>query len=174
MGSVGLVAPAGAVDDAIGPNKLVVVFDGRTVLNVEQAFYPASPETAAVGITPYASTAAQHLFTGTILSARLVGAEAVPRDARSGSYGAIEMSVVFPYWVPGTQEPLVVTGRTGAGDFVYVRYVDISHVSFGFDHWGIGGLTSKPIAMDFSRTHRIAITFQSLYRETSPSTGRRR
>jgi len=60
-------------------------------------------------------------------------------------------------WVLGTKEP--------AG---YVRYVDAHSVAFGFDHWGIGGLVGAPLAIDYSRTHRIAITFQSLYPGDSP------
>lgn len=63
----------------------------------------------------------------------------------------------------------MVTGLTGAGDFVYVRYVDATHVAFGFDHWGIGGLKGGPVEVDYARTHRVAITFQSLYPGDSAS-----
>jgi len=160
MGS--LAGPAGRAVGEAAPNRLAVIFDGRTVLNMEQDFFPGSPESAVVGKNAYGSTAAVHLFTGVITGVRQVGSDAIPSPARGG-FGAIEMSVVFPSWVPGTQEPLVATGRTGAGDFVYVRYADANHVSFGFDHWGVGGLTGSPVAVDYSRAHRIAITCQSLY-----------
>jgi hypothetical protein len=82
---------------------------------------------------------------------------------RNGSYGAVEMRVEFPFGLQGTQEPLVVTGVSGAGDFVYVRYTDANHVVFGFDHWGIGGIEGKPIEVDYGKAHSLSISFQALY-----------
>jgi hypothetical protein len=165
---MGSMAGASAPGAGGGPShRLAVVFDGRQLINVEQDFFPGAPGTAIVGLNAYGSTAASRQFTGVILGARQVGAERIPGPDRGG-FGAVEMSVVFPSGVQGTQEPLVVTGRTGAGDFVYARYVDAHHVAFGFDHWGIGGLVGAPLAIDYSRSHRVAITFQSLYPEDSP------
>jgi hypothetical protein len=160
MGS--LAGSPGLAHGEAASNRLAVIFDGRAVLNLEQDFFPGPPESAVVGKNAYGSTAAAHQFTGVITGVRQVGSDAIPNPARGG-FGAIEMSVVFPSWVPGTQEPLVATGRTGAGDFVYVRYIDAGHVSFGFDHWGVGGPTGGPVAISYSRAHRIAITCQSLY-----------
>jgi hypothetical protein len=100
---------------------------------------------------------------GRLAGVRQVGESALPDRVRNGSYGAVEMSVDFPYGVIGTQEPLVVTGVTGAGDFVYVRYADANHVVIGFDHWGIGGIVGKPFEVDYGQTHRLVISFQALY-----------
>lgn len=69
--------------------------------------------------------------------------------------------------VVGRAEPLVATGRTGAGDFVFVRYVDATHVQFGFDHWGVGGAVSEPIALDNSRVHAVEIRMGSFYPESA-------
>jgi len=168
MGSMAGSSSPGSDKGVAIPNRLVVIFDGRTVLNVDQDFFPGSPETTVVGLNAYGSSAASHQFTGIVSGVRQVGPDAIPNLVRSG-FGAVEMSVVFPSWVPGTQEPLVVTGLTGAGDFVYVRYVDATHVAFGFDHWGIGGLKGGPVEVDYARTHRVAITFQSLYPGDSAS-----
>ena len=167
MGSLASASP-GPDRAAAGPNRLVVIFDGRTVLNVDQDFFPGAPGSAVVGLNAYGSTAASRQFTGIVTGVRQVGSDVIPRLVRSG-FGAVEMSVVFPSWVPGTQEPLVVTGRSGAGDFVYVRYIDATHVSFGFDHWGVGGLKGPQVETDFARTHRIAISFQALYPADSAS-----
>lgn len=156
-------APTAGTQNAAAPDRLVVNFDGRVLLNVDQVFYPSSPAAAIVGFNAYGSTAARREFSGRISGVRQVGEGALPERVRNGSYGTVEMSVDFPYGVVGTQEPLVVTGVTGAGDFVYVRYSDANHVVIGFDHWGIGGIVGKPIEVDYGQTHRLAITFQALY-----------
>ncbi len=79
--------------------------------------------------------------------------------------GPIRLEVRLPYLptVVGRAEPLVVTGRSGAGDFAYIRYLDREHVRFGFDHWGVGGAISEPIALDNSQVHSIEIRLGSLY-----------
>jgi hypothetical protein len=168
MGSMAGAGGGGASGRA-ARDRLVVVFDGRSLLNDEQVFYPSSPESAIVGFNAYGSTGAGREFSGRIVSVRQVSEDLLPTVSRNGSYGAVEMSVVFPYGLAGTQEPLVVTGVSGAGDFVYVRYVDPSHIILGFDHWGIGGIVGEPIDVDYGQTHRLAITFQSLYPPDSPS-----
>jgi hypothetical protein len=64
----------------------------------------------------------------------------------------------------GSREPLVVSGVTGAGDFLYVSYLDPKHVAVGFDHWGAGGLIGRPVEIDYGKSHRMALTMGSLHR----------
>jgi hypothetical protein len=79
------------------------------------------------------------------------------------------MSVQFPYDMIGLSEPLVVTGEKGAGDFVYVNYVDLHHIIVGFDHWAHGGFQSDPIEVDYGVVHHIAVNMDSLYPAGSAS-----
>jgi hypothetical protein len=151
-----------------GTDRLVVDVDGHAVLNVHQSFYPASAEPPVVGLNPYDSGLAGQVYTGETLSVRRVPKGSLPGLLMGGKYGSIEMRVAFPAGVTGTQEPLAVTGRAGAGDFVYVRYVDKSHVAFGFDHWGVGGLKGNPVEVDYSQPHSLSISFGSLYPPGSP------
>jgi hypothetical protein len=143
--------------------RLVVIFDGKTLLNLQQVFYPSTPQTAIVGYNAYDSSEAGREFSGRVVGTRQVSVDTLPPLSKDGSYGAVDMSVNFPYYRSGTQEPLVVTGVEGAGDLIYVRYVDPSHVMFGFDHWGIGGIQGDPIEIDYGQTHRLKISFKSLY-----------
>jgi hypothetical protein len=64
-----------------------------------------------------------------------------------------------------------VTGVSGAGYFVYIRYVDLGHVIIGYDHWGVGGSASDPIEVSYGDVHRIAISMDSLYPEGDRSHG---
>jgi hypothetical protein len=164
MGSMAKSAADGA-RGALKPDRLGVVLDGRTLLNIHQDFYPAQPGSAIVGLNAFGSSEAGREFTGEILGVRRNPTSTLSQIAMSASYGRVEMDVSLPRGAVGTQEPLVVTGIPTAGDFVYVRYVDARHVAIGFDHWGIGGLVGKPIELDYGQIHRISIAFQSLFHE---------
>jgi hypothetical protein len=62
----------------------------------------------------------------------------------------------------GTAEPLVSTGIVGAGDLVFVRYVDSGHVAFGLSHVGSPDLVCGPVPLDLSRPHEILLSAGSL------------
>ena len=76
--------------------------------------------------------------------------------------GAIRMRIRLPWTRPGKSEPLVTTGRVGAGDFVYVTYVDGGHVVVGHDKWGYGGARSAPIAVDYEGSQAVEVSMTSL------------
>jgi len=85
----------------------------------------------------------------------------VPLDELPGA-GPILLQVRWPSPLPiGHYEPLLTSGITGAGDAVYVHYLDSGHLAFGFDHWGTGGPESAPIAFDASRESKIRIVLAS-------------
>lgn len=93
----------------------------------------------------------------------LVRSSDVPKASEKNEIGPLEMDLTLPAVRPAVPEPLLVTGRTGAADFIYVRYRDARHVSFGVDHWGVGGAEGPPIEIDFSVPHRIKISIGSLF-----------
>ena len=74
-----------------------------------------------------------------------------------GFPGPIRLVVRFPMNAPNASEPLVTTGQTGRGETLYVRYIDGTHVSISLDHWGFGGASSAPIAVDYGTPHEILI-----------------
>lgn len=80
--------------------------------------------------------------------------------ARSGD---IRMVIRLPWPTIGQSEPLVTTGRSGSGDFIYVNYVDGNHVLVGHDKWGLGGGRSAPFAVDYNKPQTIEIGLSSLY-----------
>jgi len=55
------------------------------------------------------------------------------------------LQIALPADRPGQIEPIVITGISGAGDFLLVRYVDKNTVVFAYDCWGVGGPSSPPI-----------------------------
>jgi hypothetical protein len=144
--------------------RVVVTMDGTAVLNAAGSFFRADPKAISVGTNPFLSTLIAHRFGGLVLATgQAADFGGLPELQASGEFGAVDLRVLFPKQVLGTAEPLVVTGMTGAGDLLYVRYVDSAHVAFGFDHWGVGGLTGAVVPVDYGRPHRLEITLGSLY-----------
>jgi hypothetical protein len=154
-------APA-ARDGAGSGIILSCTFDGAHVLG------PSGP--SFKGFVPVLQSAlnspkvpgVEERFTGPRMEISLLSHDALPRGNKP--WGAAEFVVSFPGGKPGRQEPLLTTGTTGAGDFIYVIYVDSHHIRIGFDHWGGGaGLISGPLDIDYRVPHQIAISMAPLY-----------
>ena len=165
MGSLASGVETGLPSAAVPLSRRIFVqMDGATVFNEDGLFYPAAPESIAIGVNRFATTTALAGFSGLVLATQQTADLAgLPALRRSGETGVVELQLTFPDNVPNSAEPLVVTGVTGAGDMIYVRYLDGAHVSFGFDHWGTGGFTGAPVEIDYAQNHRLEITMDSLY-----------
>ncbi len=168
---MGSLAPASAPEGDALPwsHRLVVLLDDRVILNTEQIFYPATPEQTEVGVNTWHASTAEPQFTGQIDIARTLPFSAMPDFVQSGRYGAVAMTVVFPLQSLGSHDPIVVTGVTGAGDLIYVHYIDSRHLVFGFDHWGVGGFIGQPVELDYGQPHHLEITMGSLYGASPPA-----
>jgi hypothetical protein len=93
--------------------------------------------------------------------------DAVPSDFRGAADVAaadatLRLRVVFPSHAQGRREPLVVTGQPGAGDLLFVEYLDASTVRFGFDHWGAPTLWSSPVTLAATQEQVLEIRQHSL------------
>lgn len=98
-------------------------------------------------------------FRGEIFS---VQQDSSGRDPLIGTGDTLRMRMRFPVQRTGARDPIVVTGRTGAGDLLIVDYLDAQTVQFAIDHWGSPTRTSKPVKLDFAKEHEIEIAMASL------------
>ncbi|HVW20917.1 MAG TPA: hypothetical protein VHC86_06845 [Opitutaceae bacterium] len=129
-----------------------------------------APEELAVGASPSPIEGVSARFTGPLL--QIENPAPVPALPAQG-YGAVRLIVFLPQGRTARQEPLLTTGRTGKGDFVYVVYLDARHIKLGYDHWGVSGGLSDPIPVDYSAPHAFGISLGSLYPpEGDPAWGR--
>lgn len=81
----------------------------------------------------------------------------------SGPGDTLRLTVRLPATRPvGRREPLVVTGRSGAGDLLLIEYLAGDEVRFALDHWGSPLRESPPLRLSPGQTHTIDITLTSL------------
>ncbi len=141
-----------------------VVIDGHPIFDAPSYCYPAPPGSVRFGQNSILPGYTEGKFSGRILAVRRAPITPLPGSAESRrDFGALRLLLRFPAHKAGQCEPLVVTGVPEAGDFIYVRYLDDRHVSFGLDHWGGLGGESAPQALDLSRSHTVEVSMGSLY-----------
>jgi len=188
--SMGSLLPPGSEDPAAPPSTeallrelLLVQFDGRTILRSPGEFQPiAGPRAAILGANQVGSAILRPFFKGEILAVRPVAPAAALAEAmqvgrweadlagEAARYpGAVRLRVRFPRAPAAAADPLIVTGRTGVGDFLYAQVVDTRHIRFGFDHWAVGGMVSPLVEVDLTTIHELVLTMDALYAPSGQS-----
>jgi hypothetical protein len=150
----------------------VVQFTGRTVLSARGVFAPGATKRVVAGANVVGGAMATAYFQGrleevtTVEPGKVLSASGTEELA---SYpGPIRIRLRFPQGRAGYGEPLVVTGATGAGDIVYVRYESERRLRIGFDHWNKGGPVSRRIEYDPGTAHELMLSLGSLLPSTGP------
>jgi hypothetical protein len=190
--SMGSLLPARVGDSPDQPSaaellraQLLVEFDGRTVWRAPGEFQTVSgPRTVTVGSNRIGSATVRPFFTGRIIAAApvppvralaeimQVGRWMAGQIGETARYpGAVRLRLRFPREPQAAADPLIVTGRTGKGDFLYVQVIDSHHLHFGFDHWGVGGLRSPAVEADLAAPHEVVLTMDALYAPTQSAAG---
>lgn len=164
----------GALEGTVGQESeslLVLRLDGRTLLRSRRPFWGAAPFEVSLGYNAIASGTANPAFMGPTL--RVEPSVPLP-EAVTRPVGPLALTVRLPVGQSGLQQPLLVTGVTGAADFIYIVLVDDSHIRIGHDNWGGGGVLSEPIKVDYARAQAFTLTLGSLYPDiTDPAWGSR-
>jgi hypothetical protein len=156
---------------APGYERLFVEFDGEVVFDQPQEFYPIGPAGIVFGRDTLKLGVTELLGNEQLLAVTPQLYETLPSPDWGQGYGAMRLSVLFPHAPRFDSEPLVVTGRSGVGDFVFVRYEAGGRVRFGADHWGIGASVGEPVEIDFDQPHTLEITLGSLYEQVAGQEG---
>jgi len=141
--------------------RFVLKLDGQLLADTLTQFQTVAKGEAVLGFNSVGVATVQGLFFGQILG--FEQADLPPPKPAEIPPGPLALTVFFPANLITAVEPLVTSGVTGAGDLLYVRYVDARKIAFGFDHWGVGGGESAPVAIDYEAIHHLEITLGSLY-----------
>ena len=146
--------------------EVAVIWAGRTVYRATLDFGGRHGGGFAIGENRVAAGASGPRFTGRVLRVEQVAfqTDGQPPPAFAEARGPWRLRVRFPRaGVPSRYDPLLVSGITGAANFVYVFYPAPGKIAFGHDAWGYGGSTSQTIAVDLEREHVVEIDHGGLY-----------
>ena len=150
----------GVAGEGPGNFDVTCYFDGVHVLSRNRAA-SGLPPVLVSGLNPSDAPGVLARFTGPRMELTTVPDVAKPGTPET--LGPEHLIIMLPRQKAGRREPLLTTGRTGAGDFIYVIYEDENHVRIGHDHWGASGSTSDPIAIDYKIPHELWISLGALY-----------
>jgi hypothetical protein len=140
------------------PGRLQIRLDGVSIMDTTRPFHASDATELAFGYNAMKSTAAYSVFTGQIRKITSIDTLATPPQ----EYGVLRCAVQFPVGRINRAEPLAVSGRTGAGDFIYVVYSGDDTIRLGYDHWNSGGPLTDPIRLNYQETHLLEISMGSL------------
>lgn len=148
--------------------RLLVTFDGATILDRSVDYYPNDYYHTRVGAA-IAAKAGETPFSGELLNVRH-GPMPLPSQVASVSLqGPIRITLRFPDFAAVYGEPLVSTGRSGAGDLVYVTYLGPGLVRFGHDCWNFGPAETRTVSFNPLEEQTVDVDMGSL-RPGQPAT----
>jgi hypothetical protein len=155
-----------------------IEFDGRTVLARQSNVPPSAPADLEFGRESLGSSFTEPAFTGVFLglerrppggSGDLPTAAAQP-DRRAGP---LRIRLLLPTNRLTRSEPLVTAGTPGHALFVFLHYVDATHLRIGLDVWGTGVLAyGDPVEVDPARPQEFLVSAGSLYPSGDPAVDR--
>ncbi len=101
------------------------------------------------------------MFRGQILETRRLGLLAPADPEGTSGPAATDLEFRMPEGAPDPQ-PLVTTGRTGAGDALSIRWSAPGFVRLVYDHWGAGIVESGDIPLVAGSAHTLGVSMPSL------------
>lgn len=141
-------------------HTLSIMVDGVPYLNAPQAFYDTTPAYTSFGRNPISGFGGRK-FTGELLGVRRTALIPPLQPFTGGAF--VRLAVILPKGKAGQREPLIATGRAGAGDLLFVTYEDEAHLRLGFVHTGSEPLLSEPLAFVPGEIQMLEVSLGSFY-----------
>lgn len=140
--------------------QLVVLLDGKSVLKGSAEFHPTHPADIHFGENP-GPYVAPGKFSGTLGSVRHHGLAMPMTVPGTGGVGPLRLTVRFPPFRHARIEPLVSTGRSAAGDLLYVTYLAPGQIRFGHASWGAETVETPIVACEPDLSQTIELEMPS-------------
>ena len=145
---------------------VLIEWDGRPIYRASLDFGMRHGERFVIGENQFWSGISDARFTGKILTVWQSPFKLSSAALGPALYGPWRIRLRFPIDAkPGRYDPVLVSGVTGAGDFVNVFYPEPGKIAFSHDAWGFGGWASPSIIVDLEKEHVIEIDHGGLYPE---------
>jgi hypothetical protein len=149
-------------------NQVRVRVNGREALALfDQPCFEATEFAPSIGTSGPWRPAFKGNFSGRIVAQRRTVPS--PEARRREETGPLRLLLELPAWTGPVSFPLVCSGRTGAGDLIYLRRVDERRLVVGHDHWGSGAIESEPIEIEPSAHLDLLVSAPPLRRDGSTS-----
>ncbi len=145
-----------ALAAGVGPGPLMVTRNGAPLLTSSRAVHPSTPADVAIGWNKIGSISAEIEFSGDLWSTEWIDWEALRTYPASDT---LRLRFTLPPFSRAQGYPLVSSGKTGAGDLVFIRHLDATHFLVGHDYWGGGGTIGEPIPFDPAQPFDLEITY---------------
>ncbi len=132
--------------------------DGRLVIEEQMRSYDAPPWTLMFGRNNATANPYARLFSGGISAVSFPPANRpVNLAPMSSNDGLWHLLVEFSPSAIGTNQPLLASGFTGAGNLLFAKILSAQELQLGLDLWGYGAPMSPPFLLTGASPHRIEI-----------------
>lgn len=147
--------------------KLAVSLDGQIALQATVETYPSTPDRTKLGANALALDVCAASFSGEITGATRRSFQPLPPPTYAQT-GAFLLTFTLPPPGVTAPQPLLTTGRQGAGDLISLERLPDGRFRFGHDFWGGEQWLSAPIALAEDGEHRLEVHLASLRPTPSP------
>lgn len=148
-------------------SRLRICFDGKAVVDSGCDYYPTHPGDISVG---YNNLHRTRRFSGTIVSTARPGRPSLESLATKTLHRHVRLTVELPRFRSIHSEPLLSLGSPGAGDLVYVTYLEPDKIRLGHDSYGLGVFESEVLRYSPETPTSIEIEVPSLQQDFDTTT----
>jgi hypothetical protein len=141
------------------PARIYVRVDGRLAWAPEAGAGMRFPTAVAVGSNVISVPECAPQFRGEMFS---VQEDSRGRDPLIAPGDTLRLKLKLPVPRPSGREPIVVTGRTHAGDLLLIEYLDQQRLRFVWDHWGAAERMSPTLHVEETKLHELEISMRAL------------
>jgi hypothetical protein len=143
--------------------KFSLSLDGRVVMRAEVAVYASTPGGVHVGENRLAANVSQPRFSGRITAPHRLPFPAPPDLEHDSITGPVRIRFRVPYDPTDNYQPLICTGRSGAGDMLNIQIRSDGKFKFMHDDWGGGGFESELVEPAPGPEQVVEVEMGSLY-----------
>lgn len=135
---------------------ITVKRDQTIVLHSSRAVHPSTFADVAIGWNKIGSNLPEIEFNGELWAKEWIDLDAPETYPISP---ILRLQFMLPAFTRAQGYPLVSSGKTGAGNLIFLRHIDANHFLVGHDFWGGGGTIGDPIEFDPSLPFDLEITY---------------
>lgn len=157
-----LPVPSTDGGDVTSARRLYARHGDQVLFNRLVTFHPSAAGELGVGENLIASTSVSARLTTEFLACEPVSPVELARPPLVDGAPVRLHLRFFGSLTPGRTDPLISTGRAGAGDLLFIRFDGEGNFQVGHDHWGHAVTMSKKFPMPADQILDLTLSFGAL------------